>query len=161
MPSTMIPINVCSGATSAKMPPYWGWGFAQVWRRFFSGFHLPERRNVQTDCLHTFLVRRFLCSSFCADVLGADFCTEFCCADLCADSPQIFLRRFGTLKPGVPETRKNAHKICSKLSGVPMALPNWVRVSGHRGIFAPTGMLASAPRSFTNENLRNMRSANH
>ena len=26
----------------------WGWGFAQFWHRFFSFFHLPEKRNTQT-----------------------------------------------------------------------------------------------------------------
>ena len=46
---------------------YWGWGFAQVWRRFlfvfflfFSGFHLPDKWNVQT-AFGRFLVRSFLC----------------------------------------------------------------------------------------------------
>ena len=43
------------------------WGFAQVWRRFlsvfFSGFHLPERRNLHTgfDTIFVLIaVRRFM-----------------------------------------------------------------------------------------------------
>ena len=59
---------------------------------------------------------------FCADVWCADFCADFCahvyvdfwcaafCADFCADFTQIFLRRFGASKIGVPESRKSAEK---------------------------------------------------
>ena len=64
---------------------------------------------------------------FGAQIFCADFCSDFWCADFCADFradfPQIFLRRFGALKIGVPESRKNAQKICGKIFGVPMALP--------------------------------------
>ena len=36
---------------------------------------------------------------------------------------QIFLRRFGASKIGVPESRKNARKICGKICCVPRACP--------------------------------------
>ena len=55
---------------------FWGWGFAQIWRRFFlcfffSGFHLPERGDHHTDLWYA----------------------EFC-ADFCADFVRRFLSRF-------------------------------------------------------------------
>ena len=69
---------------------------------------------------------------------------------------------------GVPESRKNAHKFCRKVCGVPMSLPGWVpysisafssrqhvtqsppggartqgeHVSVHRSISGPKGILA-------------------
>ena len=111
----------------------WGWGFAQVWRRFDLSFFfcLPSsrKRNVQTGFMRRFLVRRFL-RPFLRRFLVCRFlvCRFLCrflvrrfCTDFRADFPQIFLRRFnfGISKKGVPESRKNAQKIC----GVPMALP--------------------------------------
>ena len=122
---------------------------------------------------------------FCADFFSDFWCADFC-ADFRADFPQIFLRRFGALKIGVPESRKNAQKICGKICGVPMALPGGVphsisafssrqhvtqsppgprtqgeHVSAHRGIFGPKGMLGFAPRFFKNKNLRKIRSGKH
>ena len=96
---------------------FWGWGFAQIWRFFGGGgFHLPENGMFKPV--------------FCADFWCADFCADFCahlyadfwCADLCAD----FRADFGALKIGVPESCKNAQKICGKICGVPMAMPRGV-----------------------------------
>ena len=65
---------------------YWGWGgFEQVWRRFFlcfffSGFHLPDKRSVQTG--------------FCADFWCADFSAHFLSPFLVRRFLRPFLRRF-------------------------------------------------------------------
>ena len=79
----------------------------------------------------------FWCAKICADFC-AHFCADFWSADFAqimqilgaqifaafrADFPQIFVRRFGVLKIGVPESRKNAQKICGKNLWRPMALP--------------------------------------
>ena len=108
--------------------------------------HLPERHAD-------------FCADFCEDFWRADFCTDFRCTDY---------SMFWCFKIGVPESRKNEHKIC-KTCGIPMALPVWVpyslstflsrqhvtqspsdrspqgeHVSVHRGILGPQGMLAFA-----------------
>ena len=100
---------------------------------FFSGFYLPENGMFKPVFCAAFWCADFcadFCAHFCADFRCADFCADFCaefwCTDFCADFrsdfPQIFLRRFGALKIGVPESRKNAQKICGKICGVSMAL---------------------------------------
>ena len=132
------------------------------------------------------------CAHFCALFWCADFCAHFCadlwcadfCAHFCAHFPQIFLRRFGAWKIGVPESRKNAQKMRGKIRGVRMALlggaPHSLsafssrqhvtkpplgrhtqgeHVSVHRDIFGLKCMLAFAPRFFKNENPRKMSSA--
>ena len=107
-------------------PCSWGWGFAQVWRNFFfcvffcSGFHLPDKRIVQTGSLRRFLVRRFL-RPFLRRFLVRRFCAHFCADFWCADFAPIFAQTFGAqifarrLAPevliGVPESRKNAQKM--------------------------------------------------
>ena len=123
------------------------------------------------------------CAHFCADFWCADFCAQFC-AHFCAHFPQIFLRRFGAWKIGVPESRKNAQKMRGKMRGIRMALlggaPHSLsacssrqyatqpplgrhtqgeHVSVHRDIFGLNYMLAFAPRFFKNKNPRKMSSA--
>ena len=58
---------------------------AQNFFVFFSGFHLPERRNVKTDFWCTY----FSCADFCADSLCADSCADLA-ADFRADFPRFF-----------------------------------------------------------------------
>ena len=70
---------------------FWG-GF--VWLPSSRNPPPPKKeRNVQTVFLHRFLVRRFL----------RGFLRPFLVRRLCADFPQIFRRRFGAIKIGVPE----------------------------------------------------------
>ena len=147
---------------------------------FFSGFHLPDKRNVQTVFLRRLLARRFL-RPFLLRRFLRPFLLRFWCADFCAhfraDFPQIFLRSFGACKIGVPESRKNAQKMRRKIRGVRMALlrgaPHSLsafssrqhvtqpplgrntqgeHVSVHCDIFGLKCMLAFAPRFFKNKN---------
>ena len=116
------------------------WGFAQTWRRFFRCFFLAfifQRDGICTPVFDKFaliVVRRFMrrfLRRFIAQISVRRFLRRFLvlnqCADVsadfCADFPQIFLRSFGTLKIGVSESRKNAHKICGKICGIPTACP--------------------------------------
>ena len=95
---------------------------------FFAGFHLPERQHF-SPILGTIFALILVCwilRSFFMQILHnflcADFYTDFWCTmpDYCA----YLLRRFSALalkKKGVPESRKNLHKICGKICGIPTA----------------------------------------
>ena len=97
----------------------------------FSGFHLPENgmlkplfaqifgAQIFTLIFAPIFAQIFGAQIFGAQIFGAQiFCADFWCADFCADFradfPQIFLRRFGALKLGVPESCKNAQESAEK-----------------------------------------------
>ena len=66
---------------------------------------------------------QIFCADFCAQIFAQIFgaqCADSS-ADFCADFPQIYLQGFGASQMGVPESRKNAHKICRIIRGVPTA----------------------------------------
>ena len=131
---------------STKMPPKlflahkkpcWGWGFAQIWRRFLFVFSFRLSFFKETESSHR-SVARFWCADFgalisaqifaqiffaaqiSAEIFGVQ-CADFS-ADFCADFPAEFSSGFWRNK-SVPEPRKNVHKICGKICGVPIACP--------------------------------------
>ena len=132
---------------------------------FFFFVWLPSSR--QKECSN-----RCSAQIFGAQIFAPIFAQIFAqiLAQIFADFPQMFLRHFGALKIGVPESCKNALKISRKICGVPMALPGGgphsisafssrqhvtqsppgprtqgEHVSVHRGIFGPKGMLGFTP----------------
>ena len=120
--------NGCANFFGAGVLHKFGADFSVI----FSGFHLPERQNLHTNFWYNFcadfgalIYAQIFAQIFCADFRAQIFAQIFGaqCADFSADFPQIFLRSFGALKIGVPESRKNAHKICGKICGVPTACP--------------------------------------
>ena len=112
------------------------WGFAQIWRRFFRCFFLAfifqRDGNLHTGFWYNFcadfgalICAQIFLRRFCAQILRRFSLRRFLVlnTDFCADFPHIFLWSSGVLKIGVPESRKNAHKICGKICGVPTACP--------------------------------------
>ena len=143
----------------------------------FSGFHL--QRDGMFKSISCALIFVHICSTqIFSTQIFAHFFGQIFCARV-----QIFLQIFGAQifcrlfldvlvlnKIGVPESRKNALKLCRKIRGVPMALPGWVPYSSSsflsrqqvtqsqpgpstqgecvrvcRGIFGPKTMLAFSP----------------
>ena len=96
---------------------------------FFSGFHLPDKPNVQTSFLRRFLVRRFL-RPFLVCRFLRPFLRRFLVRRFLHPVLRPFLRPFSAdfsstfwrLKIGVPESRKNAQKMRGKMRGIRMAL---------------------------------------
>ena len=150
---------------------------------FFSGFHLPDKRNVQTGLLRSFLVRRFLHPFLCR-FLVRRFLRPFLRRFLVRRFLRPFLRRFSAdfsltfwrLKNRCSRvTQKCAEKYAASewpcSGGAPHSLSTFSsrqhvtqsplgrhtqgeHVSVHRDIFGLKGMLAFAPRFFKNENLQ-------
>ena len=102
---------------------------AGVLHKYGADLFFPSAR--ETECSNRFWCADFRCADFCADF--ANIFARMNCAQIFAQvvgaqiCPLIFaqiLRRcFGALKTGIPESRKNPHNICTKICGVPLALP--------------------------------------
>ena len=89
----------------------------------FWGFHLTERWNFHTDSCREFCRSADFCTDSMRRFLWVDFCADFWCTmrRFRADSPLIFLGRFGAWKIVVPEPCIIVHKVCRKICGVPTA----------------------------------------
>ena len=113
----------------------WGWGFAQIWRTFFC-FLLAF--IFQGEEIITPIFGTVFCADFGAliyeQIFARIFCADFVCrflrrffvcnvqilAQILAQIfAQTFLRRSGASEIGVPESRKNARKICGKTRACP------------------------------------------
>ena len=76
----------------------------------FSGFHLPERRNLDIGSWYNFCAD--IGALIYAQIFATDFCLQFVqilgaqCADFCADFSADFSSTFWFFKIGVPESRK-------------------------------------------------------
>ena len=84
---------------------HWGWGFAQIWRRFFwnADFFRFIAQILVCRFLRWLLVRN-------AQIFLQIFV-------------QIFLRGFGALRIVVPESHRHANNTCGEICGVPIAFP--------------------------------------
>ena len=143
---------------------------------FFSGFHLPENRNVRNGFWRKtdFWCADSWCADFCAQIFALRFLVRKFFFDVlafenrcsrvtqkCTENPQKNLRRPNGPARGVP------HSISAFLSRQDVTQsPLGRRTQGehvrvHRDIFGLKGMLAFAPRFFSNKNQRKIRSANH
>ena len=140
----LLAVNVCS---TLIFPNYGisflGLGFCTNLAQFFLCFVLAfifQRDGIFTPVIGTIfaliLVRWFM-RNFLRRFFAQIFMRRFSCADFwCAmrrffayfraDFPQIFLRGFGALKIGVPESRKNADKICRKSAASQRPVPGGV-----------------------------------
>ena len=92
----------------------------------FSGFHLPERWLFHTDSW------TYCACTSCGALIYAQMFVQIFCAhflfDFLVRNAQIILQIFHRFFFGVsavyefvPESRKNPHKICGRICGVPMA----------------------------------------
>ena len=76
----------------------WGWWFcaslAQIFLCFFSGFHPPDKRNVQAGFFVQIFGAQIFAPIFCADFLCADFLRPFLRRFLVSRFLRPFLRRF-------------------------------------------------------------------
>ena len=122
---------------SGQSAKCWAWGFAQIWRRFFLRLLLTyifqKDKKTITLILGTVFYADFGAQIF-AQIFCADFVRRFLRRFFVRDAQIIvqifaqifhrfFLRRSGASKIGVPESRKNARKICGKICCVPRACP--------------------------------------
>ena len=91
----------------------WGWDCAQVWRRllFLASIFQANGMFKPVFCAD-FLVRRFLRPIFTQTFGSQIFVLIF---------RRFFFNILALAKIGVPESRKNAQKICGKICGVRMA----------------------------------------
>ena len=127
-----IPILEALGQIRADRvfsPIRWGWGFAQVWRRFIlcSFLWLPSSR--QTECSNQFFLRRYLMRRFLRSFLVRRFLRPFQ-AQIFGGFLRRFLRRFSAdfsstfwrLKNRCSRVTQKCAEICGKICGVRMAL---------------------------------------
>ena len=77
----------------------------------FSGFHLPDKRNVQTGFLRRFFGAQILGAQIFAPIFAQIFGAQI--------FAPIFAQIWRLKKIGVPESRKNAQKIRGKICGRP------------------------------------------